>query len=211
MEKDRYRIRVRFRKVDDLRFLGHRDLARVWERLLRRANVPFKMSEGFHPKPRISFPLALGAGMEGLEEVVELELSVAADVATLGDQLRQAAPPGLMIDAILPLDMDAHKARVLRVVYELPVPDHCQARLHTAVGQLMSETHHPIQRADREQPLDLRETLEQLDLAEGFLRMQLRVRRTASVRPREILAALGMENLEQEGCWLRRTRVELEA
>ena len=52
----RQRVRIRFRKQGDLRLIGHRDLVRCLERLFRRAGLPLGMSEGFHPKPRMSFP-----------------------------------------------------------------------------------------------------------------------------------------------------------
>jgi hypothetical protein len=45
------------------------------ERLFRRAGLRLGMSEGFHPKPRLSFPSALAVGIEGLDEVMELELA----------------------------------------------------------------------------------------------------------------------------------------
>ncbi len=71
----RQRVRIRFRKEDDLRLISHRDLVRTLERLFRRAELPLGMSEGFHPKPRMSFPSALAVGIAGTDEVMELELS----------------------------------------------------------------------------------------------------------------------------------------
>ena len=70
----RHRIRVRFEKSGTLRYIGHRDLMRLLERLFRRAGVVPAMSEGFHPKPRVSFPLALAVGIEGRAELFELEI-----------------------------------------------------------------------------------------------------------------------------------------
>ena len=58
--RDRYRIR--FGKTGLLRWIGHHDLQRLWERLLRRADLRLSMSQGFHPKPRINFPSALALG-----------------------------------------------------------------------------------------------------------------------------------------------------
>jgi radical SAM-linked protein len=66
----RLRVRIRFTKQDDLRWIGHRDLMRVWERLFRRAGVALSMTEGFHPKPRINFPSALAVGIAGMDELL---------------------------------------------------------------------------------------------------------------------------------------------
>jgi hypothetical protein len=71
----RLRVRVRFSKQGDLRLIGHRDLMRCFERLFRRAGLRLRFSEGFHPKPRMTFPLALAVGIEGTDEVMELELA----------------------------------------------------------------------------------------------------------------------------------------
>ena len=77
MTMERHRVRIRFCKQGDLRLIGHRDLARVWERVFRRAGVAVRMSEGFHPKPRLSFPSALAMGVIGLDEVLDAELTEA--------------------------------------------------------------------------------------------------------------------------------------
>ena len=70
----RDKVRIRFRKGGELRLVGHHDLMRCFERMLRRAQLPFHSTEGFNPKPRLIFALSLGLGIVGSEEVVELEL-----------------------------------------------------------------------------------------------------------------------------------------
>jgi len=65
----RTRVRIRYRKLDDLRWLGHQDLVRVWERLLRRADVRPAHREGFHKRPKMNFPSALAVGI-GLFEAI---------------------------------------------------------------------------------------------------------------------------------------------
>ncbi len=71
----RQRVRIRFTKLDDLRWISHRDLIRLWERLLRRCGVALSMTEGFHPKPRLNFPSALAVGIAGADELLELDLA----------------------------------------------------------------------------------------------------------------------------------------
>ena len=66
--------RIRFRKTAALRLISHHDLMRCFERMLRRAGLPFHSSEGFNPKPRMVFALSLGLGIVGADEIVELEL-----------------------------------------------------------------------------------------------------------------------------------------
>src|ERR1051326_7956012 len=89
------KFRIRFRKRGELRFLSHHDLMRTFERMLRRATIPFRSSSGFHPKPRLVFPLSLPLGVAGLNEAVELELSEERPADEILSRLAAQAPAGL--------------------------------------------------------------------------------------------------------------------
>src|SRR5262245_4685643 len=89
------KIRLRFAKRDDLRLVSHHDLMRCVERMLRRAALPVAESQGFNPRPKVSFPLALALGIEGRREVLELELTEALAPEEVRDRLAAVAPPGL--------------------------------------------------------------------------------------------------------------------
>ena len=97
---DYQRLRIRFRKQGDLRWISHRDLVRAVERLCRRADLALRMSEGFHPKPKLSFPSALALGIEGLGEVMELELVRPVEPEQVQQRLNALAPAGLVITQI---------------------------------------------------------------------------------------------------------------
>ena len=83
------RVRLRFTKLGKVRFTGHRDVARMWERALRRAALPLTYSEGFSPRPQLSFGLALPTGCESLAEYLDVAL----------DEHRWAAT-GLVVPAL---------------------------------------------------------------------------------------------------------------
>ena len=99
------KLRVRFTKAGKIRFLSHRDLARVWERGLRRAGIPVAYSEGFSPRPRLSFGLALSTGYESLGEYLDIDL---APEAAVGPHDLPA-----VVSPHLPAGMDATAAIVL--------------------------------------------------------------------------------------------------
>jgi radical SAM-linked protein len=67
-------LRLRSTKIGKIRFVGHRDLGRVWERALRRCGAPVSFTSGFTPRPRISFGMALPMGAESLAEYVDVEM-----------------------------------------------------------------------------------------------------------------------------------------
>jgi len=68
------RVRFRFSKVGKVRFTSHRDVARMWERAVRRVGLPLSYSAGFAPRPQMSFGLALPTGCSSLAEYVDVEL-----------------------------------------------------------------------------------------------------------------------------------------
>ena len=96
------RLRLRYAKRGKLRFMSHRDVARAFERAIRRAGVPMAYSQGFSPHPRISW---LGAAPTGSASEAEyVEIAVVREVDP--DALRAA------VDAALPPDLDVLEAVV---------------------------------------------------------------------------------------------------
>jgi len=206
----RQRVRFRFSKEGDLRLISHRDLLRTWERLLRRAALCLSMTEGFHPKPRMSFPAALALGVAGIDEVVEVEFARPYTV----DELRAATavhlPPGMTLHAIDVLPPGAAKAQVRSITLEIPVPAPRREAVLRRIEALLAAESYAIERPGRPEPIDLRPSLERLELADGVLRARLRVSRQADPRPRELLAALDLADLEEQGLYLTRTAVEID-
>ncbi|MBK5224324.1 MAG: DUF2344 domain-containing protein [Acidimicrobiia bacterium] len=95
-----FRIRVRFSKLGKVRFLGHRDLARVWERALRKAALPVAYSEGFSPRPRLSFGLALSTAYESLGEYLDIDTwEMWPDLAAVPGRLSACLPEGIDVTA----------------------------------------------------------------------------------------------------------------
>lgn len=93
------KLRLRSTKVGKVRFTSHRDAARIWERALRVARLPVAASEGFTPRPKISFGLALPTGAESIAEYTDIELGrdIAAtdvDLDALPARLSGALPGG---------------------------------------------------------------------------------------------------------------------
>jgi hypothetical protein len=99
------RLRVVFAKEARLRFIGHLDVVRLWERAGRRAGLPLAYSLGFTPRPRLQFAAPLALGATGAAEVVDVFLtgSVTPDrfAADLGAQL----PPGCRIVSVAETDL----------------------------------------------------------------------------------------------------------
>lgn len=94
------KARISYSKMGKIRFTGHRDVARIWERSLRKAEVPVALSTGFTPRLKMAFGLALPTGAESLVELLDVSF---ADESGLGvDDLDEVAR---RIDTSLPVGM----------------------------------------------------------------------------------------------------------
>jgi radical SAM-linked protein len=206
----RERIRIRFRKAGDLRLIGHHDLMRCWERMLRRASLPFHSSEGFNPKPRLVFALSLGLGIVGCEEVVELELDDSLPVEEIRDRLANQAPAGMEIFQVQRVDSKT-AAMVQRVCYRVAVPQDRQIGLREKLVEILGSPHCWMDRT-RPQPrrIDLKPYLLDLRLNCDGLEMVLQVTPNGTARPDEVLRLLGLGDLLESGAVLERTTVELQ-
>ncbi len=91
------RLRVRYTKLGRVRFLSARDLTSVWERSLRRAQLPIAYSEGFTPHAKVSFPDALPVGYASTGEYAELTFAADIEPSSGLARLSTAMPTGMDI------------------------------------------------------------------------------------------------------------------
>ena len=207
----RQRVRIRFCKNGDLRLVGHRDLVRTMERVFRRAELRLGMSEGFHPKPRMSFPSALGLGIAGRNEVMELELADDYSDAELLDRLSNATVPGLRFLRVEHVPQGVKKAQLRSSTYEMEIPPTRVRQAETQASELIAAESFPVERPRGGKTVDPRRCLEHLEIDSGTLRMRLEVLPQGGAAPRDVLMALELQDLEQNGCYLTRTEVELQS
>lgn len=108
------RIRVRFTKTGKVRWTSHRDVARIWERAIRRVGLPVAYSQGFSPHPRVHFGLALSTGHESEAEFLDIDLDDASatrptpvDLAGLAPRLSAVLPEGMAVTAVAEIAANA--------------------------------------------------------------------------------------------------------
>ncbi len=203
------KFRFRFRKAGDLRLLSHHDLMRSAERLLRRADVPFKSTAGFHPTPRLVFALSLPLGVVGANEVVELELTRPHDGAELLDRLNRHAPAGLAFTAARAVELSAC-AVPQRAVYRLPLPPGRAGSLAPAVADLLARDK---VWADRLRPkprrVNVRPYIRGIAVAPDAVELDLWVTQSGSARADELLRLLGLADVLDAGGVLERADLEI--
>mgnify|MGYP001819871330 FL=1 len=93
------KLRVRYSKLGKIRFVSHRDGARLWERALRRVAFPVATTEGFTPRPKLGFGLALPTGAESVAEYIDIDLVQGAEIdvddRSVNEALSSALPIGM--------------------------------------------------------------------------------------------------------------------
>ncbi len=89
------RIRFYFTKTSPITLLSHLDIVRIFERALRRSNLPVSYSEGFHPLPKIKLALALPLGVEAYGEIMEIDFTQKLECKRIVETIQKTLPNGL--------------------------------------------------------------------------------------------------------------------
>jgi radical SAM-linked protein len=207
----RVRYRIRFAKTGLLRWIGHQDLSRLWERLLRRAGLQLSMTEGFHPKPRMAFASALALGVEGSDEVVEIELAQDLPPAELLRQLQDDDQPGLAIHSVCRLPAQFGKAQLLRSDYVITAPaGHCREAIQRSIAGLLAQPTVTVQRKGQALQVEPSRQIASLRLGDDRLELALAASESASLRPGDVLQLLGLGEWIEQGATITRVRVVLQ-
>ncbi|AET70586.1 radical SAM-linked protein [Desulfosporosinus orientis DSM 765] len=217
------RLRIAYTKIEDARYIAHLDLTRVFERAIRRAGIHMSYSEGFNPRPKISFGFALAVGTEGEREYVDVELRDDADIGEVLARLQEQLPPGIRLLQGRALDQGAKSLMAvlnaasyrIRIPMALPIQ---AERLEEAVKAWLKRDHVTYSRYSKRGPTDkdIRPWVKQL---EGKIQgdnvifdLEVEMGNSGSVRPEEVLASLReLENLpiDIEGLHVIRTGVHV--
>lgn len=208
-DADFVKLRLRFRKDGQLRLVSHHDLMHCFERLFRRAAVPFRSTQGFHPQPRMVFALSLALGIVGCEEILDVELNEAIAPEDVQQRLSAQCPPGLQILSVQSIPPRA-KAQVVSARYGVALPPERQLEVAERLPTLLQAVTGWVERS-RPQPrkINIRPYLRDVRLHGSDLEMQLWITPTGTARPEEILRLLGCEDILDNGAILERRQLEL--
>ncbi len=151
------RVRITFTKQNALRYIGHLDLHRLWERAMRRASLPISYSQGFHPQPKISLAAALPLGFSSRNEVLDVRLNEDVAVEDISNRLKDNLPPDIKVLNIESVDerLPALQTLVLSAAYDVHLTEPVEgSELKRRVEELMNAE--SIIRERRNKTYDLR-------------------------------------------------------
>jgi radical SAM family uncharacterized protein/radical SAM-linked protein len=125
------RYRFVYEKIGTAAYLSHLDVIRALPRAFRRLELPLAYSQGFHPKPDLTFGPALSLGVSSLGEVVDVKIEADVDPVALLAELSAGAQPGLRFVGGAPLGAsDPGITRVVNVArYAVGLPRDVAASL----------------------------------------------------------------------------------
>ncbi len=197
------RLRIRYSKKGKVRFISHRDVARIWERALRRVGVSVAYSQGFSPRPKLSFGLALSTGHESEAEFLDLGLSdedgdwTVVRGEDLAARLTAALPVGLDVVAVAPVEKgDSLQQAVTSCTWAIEVDDVDREYMDAWVAGVLSREEIVVERERKGKPVvvDLRPHVLALDVT-GTTETGIRLSadlgtQPRALRPTELLAAV---------------------
>ena len=197
------RLRVRFQRGEEIKFISHLDLIRLWQRAFRRAGVMLAYSEGFNPHPRLSLAAPLALGVTGEAELMDVytvqPVSNHAFAAMVSPQL----PTGLEIGQVCPMPLEAPtlQAQIRFAEYEVTVAVPDVEVLKKGIDSLLAAESIPWQhhRDTGVKSYDLRKLIDGLWIAgesSGIvtLGMKLRCDSSGAGRPEQVSRALGLDS-----------------
>ena len=104
------KVRIKFSKHGPLRFIGHLDIMRYFQKVFRRADIDIAFSTGFSPHPIMSFAMALSVGVESNGEYLDIEMNSPISMKELKDTLNTSMGEGVCIESCILLPDNAGNA-----------------------------------------------------------------------------------------------------
>jgi radical SAM-linked protein len=192
------RIRITFVKQGPLRYTGHLDLHKLWERAARRAELPLAYSQGFHPQPKINMAAALPLGFSSRCEVLDMKLEHDISLNDLPTRLNRMLPAGLQVVNVEQVEerAPALQTQVRSAEYEVTLMEFIdRSHLERKIDSVIESNALPRER--RGKMYDLRPLIEALQIMESDglpsvqkIGMRLAAREGATGRPEEVLDVL---------------------
>lgn len=191
------KLRLRYAKRGPLRFTSHRDVARAFERALRRAGVPMAYSQGFTPHPKISWIGASPTGVASEAEYLEIQVVERVDAVHLVTSLDGVLPRGLdLLEAVSASSSGSLTERIEASRWRIELPGVSRERLQEAVDRLLNVDEVQVERLTKHgmRTIDVRPAIVSAEVSginESYGILELVVRQlTPAVRPDDVMSAL---------------------
>jgi radical SAM-linked protein len=197
------RLRIKFSRGPEIKFISHLDIVRLWQRAFNRAGIEIAYSSGFTPHPKISLAAPLPLGVTSEAELMDIFCIRGVAPHFFASAINQQLPIGMIVDKVFPIsfDLPSLQSQVSQAEYKVIAdmgngPEDVNAALKELLGLENLPWQH--QRDTGMKQYDLRKLIDDLwtiDLKppEFTLGMRLRCGSQGSGRPEQVTAALGFK------------------
>jgi radical SAM-linked protein len=162
-----FRLRILFRKGEEVKYISHLDLLRAWERAIRRSGLPLAYSQGFSPHPKITIALPLPVGCTGESEALDIILTEAVPAQDVICALEPVMPPGLTVLSAREVAIKHPALTTLfdRAVYDILLADIDKDDVKRRITKMLDREEVPVE--FRRKTFDLRPLIGSLTLGEA--------------------------------------------
>ena len=197
------RLRIRFRRGEEIKYISHLDMVRLWQRALTRAGIDIAYSEGYNPHPRLSLAAPLALGVTSEAELMDAVLARNSSPHYFTDAVNHRLPSGVEILQAheMPLELPSLQSQIRAAEYQVELEaGNGRQDVKSAIDGLLALGELPWQHMRDTGPhrYDLRRLIDALWLVaceDGHyvLGMRLRCDNSGTGRPEQVALALGFK------------------
>jgi len=196
------RLRITFGKMGPLKYTGSLDVAKIWERVLRRADLPILYTQGFNTRPRLQLAMPLPLGITSECEIIDVAMreAIELDEAKLIEQLLAVSPVGLTIHAIEEIEVweSTMQSIIESAEYRIRFEDsYNREKLQEKVEEILSFDRIIVEkvRKRKRSVMDLRPLIVSLHIDDNDdLIAHLSVGDRGNMRPDQLLEQMGLQD-----------------
>ena len=185
------KIRIKFSKVGHLKYIGHLDIMRCFQKVMRRAEVDIAYSAGFSPHQIMSFASPLGLGLTSDGEYVDIEVLSTESSEQMLQKINGAMPEGLQAVSYVKLPDNAKTAMSMvaaadyEVRFDVPVSEEIKEKF----AEFLSRESILITKKTKKQEIevDIRPLIYQASFTADCLLMQVSAGSAANLKPEQVM------------------------
>lgn len=186
-----HRVRIKYAKENP--YIGHLDVVRLWERAIRRTEIPVLYTEGFNPRQKISFGPPLPMGFTSDCELLDLYLKEKYDLEKIKDSLNSVLPQQIIIKDIfeIPINTPSLTSEIKFAVYTTRVKED----ISSAIKKILSINEIISKRGSKS--VNIRQMIKDISQKGNILKLVVQCDNFGSLKGNEIKELFeNLENLE---------------
>ena len=195
-----YRIRVIYSVLNRARFLSHKEMIKMLTRACRRADLPLKYSQGFHPRALLSFGPSRSVGLASTSEIMDIRLSEKLDPLKIKENLINYFTDDIkVLDVYEITENHSSIPEINSADYHCVLP-YILESASEKISKIMKKTEIIINRSKENitKFINIRPGILNIFVNDNIVEMKLALTPELSVKPQEVLAELTNESIQKQ-------------